>query len=75
MNTLTHSAALPQEPSFEPITRNGVMDPGLLYEPPFTDIHHEGVEGVFGDDQTVLSIVDTIRQINQGAGVDFREVG
>ena len=26
------------------------MDPGLLYEPPFTDLHTEGLDGVFGDD-------------------------
>lgn len=31
------------------LTRNGMMDPGLLYEPPFTDIHNEGLDGVFGD--------------------------
>ena len=32
------------------LTRNGCMDPGLLYEPPFTDLHTEGLDGVFGDD-------------------------
>lgn len=31
------------------LTRNGTMDPGLLYEPPFTDLHNEGLDGVFGD--------------------------
>src|SRR5665647_323564 len=31
------------------LTQNGAMDPGLLYEPPFTDIHNEGLDGVFGD--------------------------
>lgn len=25
------------------------MDPGLLYEPPFTDLHTEGLDGLFGD--------------------------
>jgi type I restriction enzyme R subunit len=25
------------------------MDTGLLFEPPFTDIHFEGLDGVFGD--------------------------
>lgn len=41
------------------LTQNGVMDPGLLYEPPFTDLHHEGLDGVFdGDDadQIVLLV-------------------
>ena len=32
------------------LTQNGIMNPGLLYEPPFTDIHNEGLDGVFGDD-------------------------
>jgi type I restriction enzyme R subunit len=31
------------------LTQNGIMNPGLLYEPPFTDIHNEGLDGVFGD--------------------------
>jgi type I restriction enzyme R subunit len=31
------------------LTQNGAMDPGLLYEPPFTDMHTEGLDGVFGD--------------------------
>jgi type I restriction enzyme, R subunit len=31
------------------LTKNGAMDPGLLYEPPFTDLHTNGVDGLFGD--------------------------
>jgi type I restriction enzyme R subunit len=31
------------------LTQNGSMDAGLLYEPPFTDLHTEGVDGLFGD--------------------------
>lgn len=31
------------------LTQNGTMDPGLLYEPPFTDMHTEGLDGIFGD--------------------------
>ena len=31
------------------LTQNGVMEPGLLYEPPFTDLHTEGLDGIFGD--------------------------
>jgi type I restriction enzyme R subunit len=26
------------------------MDPGLLYEPPFTYLHSEGLDGLFGDE-------------------------
>ncbi len=32
------------------LTQNGAMDPGLLYEPPFTDLHSEGLDGMFGDE-------------------------
>ena len=32
------------------LTQNGAMDPGLLYEPPFTDLHSEGLDGVFADE-------------------------
>jgi type I restriction enzyme R subunit len=31
------------------LTQNGAMDPGMLYEPPFTDLHTEGLDGIFGD--------------------------
>ena len=30
------------------LTRKGTMDPGLLYEQPFTGIHYKGLDGVFG---------------------------
>jgi len=47
----------------EHLTRNGVMDPGLLYEPPFSGIHHDGVEGVFAD-ADVDALLVSLRQIN-----------
>lgn len=31
------------------LTQNGAMYPGLLYEPPFTDLRTEGLDGIFGD--------------------------
>lgn len=45
------------------LTQNGVMDPGLLYEPPFTDIHDEGLDGVFGDDGATR-IIHLLEEIN-----------
>jgi type I restriction enzyme R subunit len=31
----------------EPLTRQGVMEAGQLYEPPFTALHHKGLDGAF----------------------------
>ncbi|MGQ0503660.1 MAG: DEAD/DEAH box helicase family protein [Panacagrimonas sp.] len=37
------------------LTQAGVMDAGQLYEPPFTTVHHQGLDGAFGDgDATAL---------------------
>lgn len=45
------------------LTQNGVMNPGLLYEPPFTDLHDEGLDGVFNDDRAD-EIVALVRSFN-----------
>ena len=41
------------------LTQNGVMNPGLLYESPFTDVHSNGLDGVFNDDDAdrIVSLV------------------
>jgi type I restriction enzyme R subunit len=45
------------------LTAKGQMDPGLLYESPFTDYDAMGVAGVFNpaDTQLVISILDEVR--------------
>jgi type I restriction enzyme R subunit len=50
------------------LTQNGVMDPGLLYEPPFTDLHHQGLDGVFEDDDA-NQIVLLVDSFNETVGV------
>ena len=50
------------------LTQNGTMDPGLLYEPPFTDIHDEGLDGVFGD-AGATKVIHLIEEINLKAAV------
>ena len=52
------------------LTQNGLMDPGLLYEPPFTDTHPEGLDGVFSDDEAD-NIVSIVRSFNASVDVDF----
>lgn len=49
------------------LTQNGVMDPGMLYEPPFTDLHHGGLDGVFGDEDAV-KIINIVNEFNQMVG-------
>ena len=48
------------------LTQNGSKDPGLLYEPPFTDIHNEGLDGVFGNDGAT-KIIHLLEGIELGA--------
>ena len=50
------------------LTLNGTMEPGTLMEIPFTDMHDDGVYGVFADDK-VVNLVDVIERINRNAGV------
>ena len=38
------------------------VEPGLLYERPFTDFHHNGVEGVF-DPPDVVRLVQILRDL------------
>jgi type I restriction enzyme R subunit len=48
------------------LTRQGVMDIDALYEPPFTDLHAEGPEGLFPEPD-VDALVYIIRGINANA--------
>jgi type I restriction enzyme R subunit len=48
----------------ERMTKHGIIEPGQLYEPPFTSVHYEGVDGAFSDSDAE-QIVAVIAQINQ----------
>ena len=50
------------------LTQNGTMDPGLLYEQPFTGFSPHGLEGVFAE-RDVENILGIVRQINMSAGI------
>jgi type I restriction enzyme, R subunit len=48
----------------EYLMQNGVMDPSLLYEAPFTDYSSNGLDGVFQDSeaQGIVSILNSIHE-------------
>ena len=52
------------------LTQNGVMDPGLLYEPPFTELHDEGLDGVFQDNDAD-QIIGIVRSFNETVEANF----
>jgi type I restriction enzyme R subunit len=52
------------------LTNNGVMNPGLLYAPPFTDTDPNGLDGVFSDNEAD-NIVAIVRGFNKTVGAEF----
>jgi type I restriction enzyme R subunit len=50
----------------EHLTENGLMDPGLLYESPFTDVVPQGPEGIFPEED-VSELVATIDGVRANA--------
>ena len=53
------------------LTANGIMDPGVLYEPPFTDIAPRGPEDLFpeGDIEEIIAVIESVRG-NAGPPLD-----
>ncbi|MEB3310736.1 MAG: DEAD/DEAH box helicase family protein [Snowella sp.] len=52
------------------LTQRGIMNPGLLYEPPFTNIHDEGLDGLFSTDDAD-QIWNLVRSFNETVGATF----
>jgi len=50
------------------LMRNGIMEPKLLFDAPFTHINTKGVAGIFGDEGG-KKVVELVREINGNAGV------
>jgi type I restriction enzyme R subunit len=48
------------------LTQNGVMDPGLLFESPYTDYNSDGLGGMFSDGEA-RKIVDTLKAVRMSA--------
>ncbi len=49
------------------LTKNGTIDKSMLFEVPFTDLHDQGITGVFENEVDVLNIVKIIDRINYNA--------
>lgn len=48
----------------EQLTERGVIEPSALYEIPFTDIHHEGPDGLFaGRDNVLTGIFQALERV------------
>ena len=52
------------EMMIEHLTQNGVLDAAQLYEPPFNQIHYEGIDGVFSDEE-VDNIFGVVEAFNE----------
>ncbi|MEA5471361.1 type I restriction-modification enzyme R subunit C-terminal domain-containing protein, partial [Spirulina sp. 06S082] len=52
------------------LTQQGMVDPSQFYEPPFTDFHGEGLDGVFSDTDA-NNILAIARSFNQTIEVKF----
>ncbi len=48
------------------LSKNGVIDKQMLFQPPFTNLHDQGLFGVF-DDAEVRKVIQLIDQVNDNA--------
>ena len=50
----------------EHLVKNGIMEPKILFEAPFTNIHDQGLSGVFGEDMS-KKVIELIQHVNDNA--------
>jgi len=48
-------------------TKQGIIDPNLLFEQPFTKYHHGGVSGVFSAKDVADRVIELVKETNQKA--------
>jgi type I restriction enzyme R subunit len=48
------------------LTKNGTIDKKMLFEPPFTNLHDQGLLGVF-DDAVAMKVIKVVDGVNQNA--------
>lgn len=56
------------------LTKNGMIDKGMLFDSPFTNIHHEGLLGVF-DEASATKIIKLIDRVNGNASAIEQAAG
>ena len=52
----------------EYLVKNGIMEPKVMFDTPFTHIHDSGLAGVFGDEIS-KKVIELVRHINSNADV------
>jgi type I restriction enzyme, R subunit len=52
------------------LTKNGTVNPEMLYDSPFIKYHNLGIEGVFDEKQTdeIFEIISEINEVVKGVG-------
>lgn len=54
------------------LTKNGTIDKKMLFEPPFTNVHDQGLFGVF-DDADVVTVIHLLDRVNGNASVTMHQ--
>jgi type I restriction enzyme, R subunit len=49
------------------LTKNGTIDPAMLVQPPFNDMHDQGIFGIFEDETQITKVISIIDKINGNA--------
>jgi type I restriction enzyme R subunit len=49
------------------LTKNGRLEKNMLFEPPFTDNHQDGIIGIF-DDAEATRIIKLVDEVNGSVG-------
>jgi len=58
----------------EYLVKNGIMEPKMMFDAPFTYIHDQGLIGVFGEDMS-KEVIGLIQHINDNANAAGRNFG
>jgi type I restriction enzyme, R subunit len=48
------------------LTKNGMIDKAMLFQPPFTNIHQDGLIGIF-DDASAKKVISLVDEVNSNA--------